>query len=133
MDAGEGASDRSASGHVLDLWRWLHVWLERRADLDPALERSQQREVEVEEGGDCPRDKLRAVERHIAKALLGVAGRVDSIVLNAAALRGTGPLVATRALAARSVPPGTLAAVLLAAALALLLLEPLLRRPKATA
>ena len=50
-----------------------------------------------------------------------------------AALRGSGPLVATRTLAARTAPPGALTAILLLAALALLLAEPLLRRPRGAA
>ena len=50
-----------------------------------------------------------------------------------AQLRGTGPLVATRALERRTAPEGHLATWLLAAALALLLLEPLLRRQRASA
>ncbi|HEY2895601.1 MAG TPA: hypothetical protein VGJ12_00575, partial [Gemmatimonadaceae bacterium] len=50
-----------------------------------------------------------------------------------AQLRGTGPLVATRALERRTAPPGHLATWLLVAALALLLLEPLLRRQRASA
>ncbi len=50
-----------------------------------------------------------------------------------AQLRGTGPLVATRALESRSAPPGHLAAWLLGAALALLLVEPLLRRQQVAA
>jgi hypothetical protein len=49
-----------------------------------------------------------------------------------AQLRGTGPLVATRALDARSSSPSRLATWLLVAALALLLVEPLLRRQRAT-
>jgi hypothetical protein len=50
-----------------------------------------------------------------------------------AQLRGTGPLVATRALAARSAPTNHLTTWLLAVALVLLLLEPLLRRQRASA
>lgn len=80
---------------------------------------------------------LRESMRRLVAALTGPCGQKRDVTLASdsalAALRGTGPLVATRALAARSAPPGTLAAVLLAAALALLLLEPLLRRPEATA
>ena len=49
-----------------------------------------------------------------------------------AQLRGTGPLVATRALESRTAPPGHLATWLLAAAFVLLLLEPALRRPRAS-
>ncbi|HMI56482.1 MAG TPA: BatA domain-containing protein [Gemmatimonadaceae bacterium] len=48
-------------------------------------------------------------------------------------LRGTGPLVATRALASRTAPSGKLTTWLLVAALVLLLLEPLLRRQRASA
>ena len=48
-------------------------------------------------------------------------------------LAGTVPLVATRALESHTAPPGPLATWLLAAALALLLLEPLLRRQRAAA
>jgi hypothetical protein len=50
-----------------------------------------------------------------------------------AQLRGTGPLVATRALERRAAPPGHLATWLLAAAFVLLLIEPLLRRQRASA
>ena len=50
-----------------------------------------------------------------------------------AALRGTGPLVATRALASRTTPAGRLTTWLLVAAFALLLVEPLLRRQRASA
>jgi hypothetical protein len=49
------------------------------------------------------------------------------------ALRGSGPLVATRALETRTAPSGKLTTWLLVAALALLLLEPLLRRQRASA
>jgi hypothetical protein len=54
----------------------------------------------------------------------------DSVL---AQLRGTGPLVATRALESRTAAPGHLTTWLLAAALALLLIEPLLRRQRASA
>ncbi len=50
-----------------------------------------------------------------------------------AQLRGSGPLVATRALETRTATSGRLATWLLVAALALLLLEPLLRRQRAAA
>ena len=50
-----------------------------------------------------------------------------------AQLRGSGPLVATRALERRTAPEGHLAPWLLAAALVLLLLEPRLRRQRASA
>jgi len=50
-----------------------------------------------------------------------------------ASLRGTGPLVATRALDARTASPSHLVTSLLVAALALLLVEPLLRRQRAAA
>jgi hypothetical protein len=80
---------------------------------------------------------LRESTRRLVAALTGPCGQNRDVILASdsalAALRGTGPLVATRALAARSAPPGTLAAVLLAAALALMLLEPLIRRAKAAA
>jgi len=49
-----------------------------------------------------------------------------------AQLRGSGPLVATRALETRTAPSGHLATWLLTAALVLLLIEPLLRRPRAS-
>jgi hypothetical protein len=80
---------------------------------------------------------LRESTRRLVDALARPCGRggdltpaSDSAV---AALRGSGPLVATRTLAARTAPPGSLTAILLLTALALLLAEPLLRRPKATA
>jgi len=50
-----------------------------------------------------------------------------------AQLRGSGPLVATRALETRTATSGRLATWLLAAALALLLLEPLVRRQRSAA
>ena len=50
-----------------------------------------------------------------------------------AKLRGSGPLVATRALERRTVPRGHLATWLLSAAFVLLLLEPLLRRQRVSA
>lgn len=58
-----------------------------------------------------------------------LAGPVSDTTL--AQLRGSGPLVATRALDARSSSRSRLAAGLLIAALALLLIEPLLRRQRA--
>ena len=90
--------------------------------------------IPLARGGDLV---LRESMRRLVAALTGPCEEKRDITLASdsviATLRGTGPLVATRALAARTAPPGTLTAVLLAAALALLLLEPLLRRAKAAA
>lgn len=80
---------------------------------------------------------LRESTRRLVAALSRPCGRDADLTPASdsalAAIRGSGPLVATRTLAARSAPPGSLTAILLLAALALLLAEPLLRRPKAAA
>lgn len=88
--------------------------------------------VPLPRAGDLP---LRESTRRLVVALgapCGFAGASryagDSTL---AQLAGTGPLVATRALETHSAPPGHLTAWLLAAALALLLIEPLLRRQRA--
>jgi len=80
---------------------------------------------------------LRESTRKLVAALVSPCGgsvdftpAADSVL---AGLRGAGPLVATRALETRTAPPGHLATWLLSAALALLLLEPLLRRRRASA
>jgi hypothetical protein len=80
---------------------------------------------------------LRESTRRLIAALAAPCGGAmhytpapDSLL---AQLRGTGPLVATRALERRAAPEGHLATWLLAAALVLLLLEPLLRRQRASA
>jgi hypothetical protein len=79
---------------------------------------------------------LRESTRRLVAALAGPCEQNSDMALasdsTVASLAGTGALVATRALAARTAPPGALTIVLLAAALALLLLEPLLRRAKAS-
>jgi len=61
----------------------------------------------------------------------GIPGYASDSAL--AQLRGSGPLVATRALETRTAASGRLATWLLAAALALLILEPLFRRQRAAA
>ena len=80
---------------------------------------------------------LRESTRRLVAALTGpceaLANRTSASDSALASLRGAGPLVSTRALAARTAPPGSLGAWLLIAALALLLLEPLLRRPRVKA
>jgi hypothetical protein len=80
---------------------------------------------------------LRESTRRLVAALSSPCGGVvryasasDSALVQ---LRGAGPLVATRALERRTAPPGHLATWLLATALALLLIEPLLRRQRASA
>jgi hypothetical protein len=80
---------------------------------------------------------LRESTRRLVSALVAPCGgnpvftaAPDSAL---AQLRGTGPLVATRALETRTAPSGKLTTWLLIAALALLLLEPLLRRQRASA
>lgn len=80
---------------------------------------------------------LRESTRRLVAALASPCG--GSVMFTPASdsalaqLRGTGPLVATRALETRTAPPGHLATWLLTAALALLLLEPLVRRQRASA
>lgn len=90
--------------------------------------------IQLPRAGDLA---LRESTRRLVAALGGPCEEIADITRasdsTVAALRGSGPLVATRALAARTAPPGALTIVLLAAALALLLLEPLLRRAKASA
>lgn len=80
---------------------------------------------------------LRESTRRLIAALAApCAGSVDPSPASDSALsslRGTGPLVATRALESRTASPGHLTTWLLAAALALFLLEPLLRRQRAAA
>lgn len=80
---------------------------------------------------------LRESTRKLVAALVSPCGGSiditpagDSVL---ARLRGAGPLVATHALETRTAPPGHLATWLLSAAFALLLLEPLLRRRRASA
>ncbi len=80
---------------------------------------------------------LRESTRRLVTALTRQCGaavspsNVSDSTLNM--LRGTGPLVATRALESRTASPGHRTTWLLAAALALLLLEPLLRRQRVVA
>lgn len=80
---------------------------------------------------------LRESTRRLVTALTAPCGGIADLTAASdsalAALRGAGPLVATRTLALHATPPGTLSAALLGAALALLLLEPLLRRSQVTA
>jgi hypothetical protein len=80
---------------------------------------------------------LRESTRRLIAALTGPCGdherytpASDSAL---AALRGTGPLVSTRALETRTASSGHLTTWLLASALVLLLAEPLLRRQRASA
>ncbi|MEO8880931.1 MAG: BatA domain-containing protein [Gemmatimonadaceae bacterium] len=80
---------------------------------------------------------LRESTRRLVAALASpCAGSADPSPASDSALaflRGTGSLVATRALESRTASPGHLTTWLLAAALALLLIEPLLRRQRAAA
>jgi hypothetical protein len=80
---------------------------------------------------------LRESTRRLISALSTTCGDHGSGVpasdSTLATLRGAGPLVATRALAAHTAPSGKLTTWLLVAALVLLLLEPLLRRQRASA
>ena len=80
---------------------------------------------------------LRESTRRLVAALTRACGYWDSGETASdsalAQLRGTGPLVATRALESRTASSGKLTTWLLAAALVLLLLEPLLRRQRASA
>jgi hypothetical protein len=79
---------------------------------------------------------LRESAGRLVAALAAPCGGIASATLASdialSMLRGGAPLVASRALAMRTAPPGRLATLLLIAALALLLLEPLLRRPRVT-
>ena len=90
--------------------------------------------IPVARSGDLA---LRESTRRLVAALASPCGDVrkytpasDSAL---ARLGGTGPLVAARALETHTAPRGHLASWLLATALALLLLEPLLRRQRASA
>jgi hypothetical protein len=80
---------------------------------------------------------LRESTRRLVRALTAPCGGNSTFAPASdsalAQLRGTGPLVATRALASRTAPSGKLTTWLLVAALVLLLLEPLLRRQRASA
>jgi hypothetical protein len=80
---------------------------------------------------------LRESTRRLVTALSRPCGSYGSSDIASdsalAQLRGTGPLVATRALEMRSASSGKLTTWLLVAALALLLIEPLLRRQRASA
>ena len=80
---------------------------------------------------------LRESTRRLVAALASPCGGAVRYALASdsalAQLRGSGPLVATSALERRTAPHGHLASWLLAAAFALLLLEPLLRRQRALA
>jgi hypothetical protein len=79
------------------------------------------------------RESTRRLVAALAAPCNGVADATPASDSVLAALRGNGPLVATRTLAARTAPPGALTAWLLAAALLLLFAEPLFRRARATA
>ena len=79
------------------------------------------------------RESTRRLVRALTAPCRGNSTFVAASDSTLAALRGTGPLVATRALAARTAPSGKLTTWLLVAALVLLLLEPLLRRQRASA
>lgn len=77
-----------------------------------------------------------STRRLVAQLAAPCGGNVSPAPISDSALaqlRGTGPLIATRALDARSASPSRLATWLLIAALALLLIEPLLRRQRAVA
>jgi hypothetical protein len=79
------------------------------------------------------RESTRRLVAALAAPCNGVADATPASDSVLAALRGNGPLVAARTLAARTAPPGALTAWLLAAALLLLFAEPLFRRARATA
>ena len=79
------------------------------------------------------RESTRRLIAALAAPCSGIADPTPASDSAVAALRGSGPLVATRTIAARTAPPGALTAWLLAAALALLLAEPFFRRARATA
>jgi hypothetical protein len=80
---------------------------------------------------------LRESTRRLVTALTTPCGGIANAALAPdsalVSLRGAGPLVATRALDARTASPSRLATWLLVAALALLLVEPLLRRQRVAA
>jgi aerotolerance regulator-like protein len=76
------------------------------------------------------RESMRRLVGDLAAPCGGAPNATPASDSARAMLRGTGPLAATRALEMRSAFSGHLTAWLLAAALALLLLEPLLRRQR---
>ncbi|MBA2683569.1 MAG: BatA domain-containing protein [Gemmatimonadaceae bacterium] len=79
------------------------------------------------------RESTRRLVAALTSPCAGIAGGAPASDSALAQLRGTGPLVATRALARERASSGHLATWLLAAAVALLLIEPLLRRQRAAA
>lgn len=79
------------------------------------------------------RESTRRLVALLAAPCVGIASSVPASESALAALRGSGPLVATRALESRTASPGHLTTWLLAAALALVLLEPLFRRQRGEA
>jgi hypothetical protein len=90
--------------------------------------------VPIARAGDLAlRESTRRVVTALASSCGGVVQYTPAAESTLAQLRGTGPLVATRALERRTAPPGHLATWLLVAALVLLLIEPLLRRQRASA
>jgi hypothetical protein len=90
--------------------------------------------IPIERRGDLA---LRESTRRLVTAMASPCGGDESYGPASdsalARLRGSGPLIATRALERRTAPRGHLATWLLAGALALLLVEPLLRRQRAPA
>ena len=79
------------------------------------------------------RESTRRLVAALATECGGIVIHVAASDSSVAQLRGTGALVATRALATRGASSGHLAIWLLVVALALLLIEPFLRRQRATA
>jgi hypothetical protein len=79
------------------------------------------------------RESTRRLVAALAAPCNGMADSTPASDSAVAAIRGSGSLVATRTLAARTAPPGALTAWLLAAALVLLLAEPLFRRARTAA
>ncbi len=79
------------------------------------------------------RESTRRLVAQLASPCGGAARYTPASDSALAQLRGSGPLVATRALERRTVPRGHLATWLLSAAFVLLLLEPLLRRQRVSA
>jgi hypothetical protein len=79
------------------------------------------------------RESMRRFVAALSEPCRGLADFTPASDSALAQLRGNGPLVATRALETHSASSGKLATWLLVAALALLLVEPLLRRQRASA
>jgi len=121
----------AAVGHVVA--RWVDG---TPAATERALGRGCVRDVAIpiaRSGDFALRESTRRLVATLAAPCGGLVSFVPASDSTLTQLRGTGPLVATRALDARSSSPSRLTTWLLIAALSLLLVEPLLRRQRAAA